>query len=84
MHRNQLLFVTVLALGMGPSCADKMTAPPDPEILEPPSGPVARSARGNLRFKGPERINQDFAAALEQRASSASRGLPVPSEWIPT
>lgn len=67
MHRNQLLFVTVLALGIGPSCADKVTAPPDPELLEPPSGPVARSARGNLRFKGPERINQDFAAALELR-----------------
>lgn len=37
----------------------------DPEVLEPPAAPVAKSARGNLRFKGPERITSDFAAALE-------------------
>jgi len=42
------------------------TEPPaDPTVMPVPTGPIAKSARGNLRFKGPERLNADFAAALE-------------------
>lgn len=40
-----------------------------------PSGPVARSTRNNLRFKGPERLTLDFAAALSLPADQVCKEL---------
>lgn len=44
--------------------------PSDPDVTELPTAPIAKSARGNIRFKGPERINTDFSAILELRPES--------------
>jgi len=37
--------------------------------------PIATSARGNLRFKGPERLNADLAAMLELPATEVCKEL---------
>jgi hypothetical protein len=43
-------------------------APPPVVVMESPDvGGLARSARGNLRFKGPERLTLDFSTALGLR-----------------
>lgn len=66
MRLNKLLFCAALCV----ACTDPAQAPPDPDVLELPTSPVAKSARGNLRFKGPERLSTDFATALELRPES--------------
>lgn len=66
MRLNKLLFCAALCV----ACTDTAQAPPDPDVLELPTTPVAKSARGNIRFKGPERISTDFAAALELQVES--------------
>lgn len=45
----------------------------NPAAMEPQ--PVASSARGNLRFKGPERLNADVAQALELPATEVCKEL---------
>lgn len=65
MHLNKIFSLVALSA----ACSGTPPAT-EPDVLEPPAAPVARSARGNLRFKGPERINADFAAALELPADS--------------
>lgn len=60
-----LVFAAVVALGA--ACPARMMEPPPPVVVimeTPDAGGVATSARGNLRFKGPERLTNDFAAAL--------------------
>lgn len=55
--------------GLSVSCSNNGTNNnPDPQ-------PVATSARGNLRFKGPERLNADVAAALELPATDVCKEL---------
>ena len=71
MRLNKLLPLSALCL----ACNGGAEAPPEPVPVDPPSGQVARSARSNLRFKGPERINADFAAALELRPESVCSEL---------
>ncbi len=66
MRLNKLLMCAALCV----ACTDSAQAPPDPDVLELPATPVAKSARGNIRFKGPERLNTDFATALELRPES--------------
>lgn len=66
------MFVVVLALA---GCSRKplardgdVDAGTPPPGTEPDSGPppvVSKSTRNNLRFKGPERLTADYAAALE-------------------
>lgn len=49
-----------------PACLALLCAcPGEPEVTPPTPEPPAQTARGNLRFKGPERLNADLAAALE-------------------
>lgn len=45
------------------SCSSEPLPPANP--TPDPTQPVVSAARGNLRFKGPERLNNDLAAALE-------------------
>lgn len=62
------LFAALVTLSS--ACPAKVDPPPQPMVMEvPDAGPagLARSARGNLRFKGPERLTGDFAAALGLR-----------------
>lgn len=56
--RLKHLFLIALA-GLPVSCST------DEQAVQPPPANVASSARGNLRFKGPERLGSDIAAALE-------------------
>lgn len=62
MRPDRHLLLTACGLLL---CACVEGAPPPPQVMDPPTTPVARSVRGNLRFKGPERLNADLAAALE-------------------
>lgn len=66
MRPERLLVLTSL-LAMATGCPGRIIEPPVPPIVvdTPDAGSLARSARGNLRFKGPERLQADFAAALE-------------------
>jgi hypothetical protein len=58
VRRKYLLPLAFAALGLlGGSCSN------NDQTMEPPG--LAVSTRGNLRFKGPERLNADVAAALE-------------------
>lgn len=61
MCLDRLLPVLALAAVTGCTCP----APPTNVIADPPDGATTQSARGTLRFKGPERLNNDFAQALE-------------------
>jgi len=56
VRHNYLLLLSGL-LGLAASCSS------NEEAYLPPL--LSNSARGNLRFKGPERLNSDVAAALE-------------------
>lgn len=56
MRHNYLLLLSGL-FGLAASCSS------NEEAYLPPL--LSNSARGNLRFKGPERLNSDVAAALE-------------------
>lgn len=56
--RPKYLFLFA-ALGLSVSCSSN-----DQSTDQPPPG-LAVSTRGNLRFKGPERLNSDVAAGLE-------------------
>ena len=60
MRRNHsFLIAAVAALGaLSPSCSTN-------DQTTDPGANLAVSQRGNLRFKGPERLNGDIAAALE-------------------
>lgn len=71
MRPDRLVLLASLGLVLGACPGD---APPT--VMDPPTAPVAR-ARGNLRFKGPERLQNDLAAALElpQDAVCAELGL---------
>jgi hypothetical protein len=60
-HKSLLVGLALLSCTQTPS---------DPDVTELPTSPVAKSARGNIRFKGPERINSDFSAILELRPES--------------
>ncbi len=61
------LFAALLLLSS--ACPGKIIEPPPPVVVmeTPDAGSLARSARGNLRFKGPERLTADFSAALGLR-----------------
>lgn len=62
------LALTLATLGLlSASCSS------NPAAMEPQ--PVATSARGNLRFKGPERLNADVAQALELPATEVCKEL---------
>lgn len=56
MRHNYLLLLSGL-FGLAASCSS------NEEAYLPPL--LSNSARGNLRFKGPERLNSDVAAALD-------------------
>ncbi|WNG35509.1 hypothetical protein F0U61_18890 [Archangium violaceum] len=55
--------VCVLTACPSPSPSPAPT-PPGQDAGTPPPPELARSSRNNLRFKGPERLASDFAAAL--------------------
>jgi len=62
------LFAALLVLSS--ACPGKIIEPPPPPVVvmeTPDAGSLSRSARGNLRFKGPERLTTDFSAALGLR-----------------
>lgn len=69
MHLNKYLGLVALSF----ACSETPPAA-DPDVQDPPMT-VAKSSRGNLRFKGPERIQNDFAAALELPAESVCKEL---------
>ncbi|EPX62730.1 hypothetical protein D187_008918 [Cystobacter fuscus DSM 2262] len=46
------------------ACPSPAPSPPGQDAGTPPPPELARSSRNNLRFKGPERLSSDFAAAL--------------------
>jgi len=65
--RLDRLFVFAVLVSLGAACPARVIEPPPTVIVimeNPDAGSVARSARGNLRFKGPERLTGDFATAL--------------------
>ena len=64
-HSHALL---VAALGFWSASCSSNPANTEPQ-------PVAASARGNLRFKGPERLNADVAQALELPATEVCKEL---------
>jgi hypothetical protein len=64
-HSHALL---VAALGFWSASCSSNPANTEPQ-------PVAASARGNLRFKGPERLNADVAQALELPAAEVCKEL---------
>lgn len=66
MRLDRLVVFAVL-VSLGAACPARVIEPPPTVVVimeNPDAGSVARSARGNLRFKGPERLTGDFAAAL--------------------
>lgn len=69
------LFAALLAVSS--ACPGKIIEPPPPVVVmeTPDAGTLARSARGNLRFKGPERLTADFSAALGLRADEVCTEL---------
>ncbi|MDX2012034.1 MAG: hypothetical protein SFW67_17710 [Myxococcaceae bacterium] len=72
MFRNALMTLSVVTAGC--FCAPP-APPPPPQVMESPDAGVGASARGNLRFKGPERLVNDVAAALELRADQVCTEL---------
>lgn len=70
-----VLLAATLALGVG--CPGKITEPSQPVMVMelPDAGSLARSARGNLRFKGPERLTNDFSNALGLNADEVCTEL---------
>ncbi len=58
MRRKQIIFVAACGLLASAAACSNNEQAQDPQM-------VAKSTRGNLRFKGPERLNTDLAAALE-------------------
>ncbi|QRK12935.1 hypothetical protein JQX13_24630 [Archangium violaceum] len=58
-----LILSAACALTACPSPSPAPT-PPGEDAGTPPPPELARSTRNNLRFKGPERLTSDFAAAL--------------------
>ncbi|WP_244224601.1 hypothetical protein [Corallococcus sicarius] len=79
MRPERLLLTCLLLTVTG--CSDK---PPVAIDLGPGAGPgvtptydggVAKSQKGNLRFKGPERLSLDLAQALELPASAVCNEL---------
>ena len=63
----QLGFLLSVLAGLSSSCSSNNPS------MEPQ--PAASSARGNLRFKGPERLNADVAAALELPVAEVCKEL---------
>jgi hypothetical protein len=58
-----VLFGALVALAT--ACPAKVDPLPPPVVMETPdAGSIAHAPRGSLRFKGPERLNGDVAAAL--------------------
>jgi hypothetical protein len=59
------------------ACPGKIVEPPLPvEVMDAPdASAIASSARGNLRFKGPERLNADFSVALDLRPEAVCTEL---------
>lgn len=62
--------IAFLCCALSLSCADPPAAPPDGTPAT-----VAPSTRGNLRFKGPERLTADFSAALALPADAVCTEL---------
>ncbi len=70
------LSTVVVALLLSACPPAKVDPPPPPVVMEQPdAGGLARSVTGNLRFKGPERLNADFAAALELQPADVCKEL---------
>lgn len=68
------LFLCALVVSACPPA--KVDPPPPPMVMEQPdAGGLARSVTGNLHFKGPERLNTDFAAALELQPEEVCKEL---------
>jgi hypothetical protein len=72
VFRNALLLVSATLTGC--FCAPP-APPPAPDVMETPDAGVGTSAKGNLRFKGPERLVNDVAAALELRSTDVCTEL---------
>lgn len=66
---NQCLWLAAIAMSAALSASCSNGSPTN----EPPT--VTATARGNLRFKGPERLNADVAQALELPASDVCKEL---------
>ncbi|WP_233588128.1 hypothetical protein [Corallococcus sp. CA049B] len=77
MRPERLLLTCLLLTG----CSDKLPPAVDlgpdanPGVTPGWDGGVAKSQKGNLRFKGPERLSLDLAHALELPASSVCNEL---------
>ncbi|MCY1044827.1 hypothetical protein OV208_26160 [Corallococcus sp. bb12-1] len=77
MRPERLLLTCLLLTG----CSDKIPLAVDlgpdanPGVTPSYDGGVAKSQKGNLRFKGPERLSLDLAAALELPVSSVCNEL---------
>lgn len=72
MFRNALMLCSMVTTGC--FCAPP-APPPPPDVMQTPDASVGTSARGNLRFKGPERLVNDLAAALELRPADVCTEL---------
>lgn len=69
-RKYPLLLASLAGLSLSFSCSS------NDQTTDPPPGPTfATSQRGNLRFKGPERLNSDLAAVLELPANSVCTEL---------
>lgn len=65
--RPERLVVFAALVAWSSGCPGKVEPLPQPMVMDVPDSGLARSARGNLRFKGPERLTGGFATALSIR-----------------
>lgn len=72
MSRNALVVGSLLLVT---ACTCRPPPPPPPDVMATPDAGVGTSTRGNLRFKGPERLVNDVAAALELPAAEVCTEL---------
>lgn len=73
MLRNVLFFICAAGFAACPPTTGKSDS--GTEVVNDVDAGLARSAKGNLRFKSPERIKTDFAQALELQGNQVCNEL---------